>query len=323
MDRTLVINTGGESRRTKETIGVDYSKSWLMIDEYPIIFHNLKNLGTETSEIIIITRNEEESSYFKKKLNSLKKSLGSLFQKIKLIVEDENIKFSGPVRGLISAISQCQTEIIWWIPSDHPFIKSNIFHELESNLTPSNIVSIFSKNSTHDFHFEPQIFVITKSTLTHYSFYISNRITDIYRLIPDVTLMIPSSNEEERSLIGINTRNDLEFANTNKEVQFNGDMEFLKIERFCNLNNDLNTINDTVNLNSLINNSQFFLLRRLIELQIIKPESFSINELTFLEWKYWKNKNFLIGLHCGKDYLRLEGSNTKEKTEILEFMKKF
>jgi molybdopterin-guanine dinucleotide biosynthesis protein A len=304
-------------------MNVSYSKSWLIIDNKPIILHNLINISSTVKEIILITRNEEELKNFEKKLYLLKKDLKSILKKIKIISDDENISIPGPARGLLTAVKYCQTEIIWWIPSDHPFLKSTIFQKMETHLTTTNIVSIFSGRNQTEFHFEPQIFVTTKSILAEYSFLITNRITDIYRLIPDLTLIALSNIKERKSLIGVNTKKDYKLAKSYKKNQPENLTKSLKIERFCDQNDDLNSIKDAVDLKALFNNSQFFLLKRLIELQIIKSESLSLIELSRLDWKYWKKKNFLIAFHSGKDYLLIEKSNTKEKAEIHEFLERF
>ncbi|OLS22667.1 MAG: Molybdenum cofactor guanylyltransferase [Candidatus Heimdallarchaeota archaeon LC_3] len=322
-ERTLIINTGGESKRLKESLDSNFSKSWIVIDKESIIIHNLINLGQMVNEIIIVTRNDEEFLFFETKLASLKSSLKFSLKKIKLLVDDKNSQISGPLRGLLTAIDHCQTEIIWWIPSDHPFINANLFLELESKLSKSNIVSLYNNEKPDGFHFEPQIFVTTKSTLTNYSLYTFNRITDVYRVIPDITFITPSNIGEQKSLIGINTMDDLNLAHSSTVIQLTGNKQLIQIKRFCSLNDDLKKIRNADDVKLLYNNSQYFLLKRMIELQMIKGKNLSINELAFLDWKYWKNKNRIIALHCGKDYLRMEESNEEDKAEILESMNEF
>lgn len=323
LKRTLIINTGGESRRIKESLASQFSKSWVTIAKEPIIIHNLKSLGSEVQEIIIVTRNDEELVFFKSKLNSFSSSLEFPIANIKLLVDDKNSQISGPLRGLLAAINHCQTEIIWWIPSDHPYINSNLFFMLESKLSKSNIVSIYDNEKLNDLHFEPQIFVTSKSTIKKYSFFTFNRITDIYRIIPDIIFIAPSNMGEKRSLIGINTLDDLELANSNNIEYIKEKNKLILINRFCILNNDLTEIRNRADTRLLLDNSQYFLLKRMIELQTIEDKNISLSELTYLEWKFWKNKNKIIAVHCGKDYLKMNEIIEKRKNEIEDFMKKF
>lgn len=322
MERTLVINAGGESRRIKESMTFPFSKSWLIIDKKPIIVHNLLNLASEVKEIIIITRDQEELTYFENKINSLKNEIKIIVKKIKILSNDPTINISGPVRGLLTAVKQCQTEIIWWIPSDHPFITSAIFEEMEAHLKTNNIVSIFSERNKTDFRFEPQVFTIYKETFSNYSSFVSNRISNIYRIIPDIVFITPSSIGAEKSLIGINTASDLKLLNNNKETLTKQQNEIVKITRYCTINNKLDAINDS-SIKLLYDKSQFFLIWILIELEIIKDLDFSKDELLFLDWKLWKNKNRIIALNCGKDYLKLIKLNNKNRIIVLDYLKKY
>ena len=152
------------------------------------------------------------------------------------------------------------------------------------------------------------------------TFFAFNRITDIYRVIPDVVLITPSTNNEKRAIIGINSKHDLNTIES-KNVEFiYPKTSPLLIKRFCILNKDLTKFKGSNDEKLLFNSSQYFLLRRMIELQMIDNKTNSISELAYLDWKYWKNKNKIIAFHCGKDYLKMDKRNNKKTIEIQKFM---
>ncbi|MEQ8674247.1 MAG: molybdenum cofactor guanylyltransferase [Aggregatilineales bacterium] len=100
-DVTCVVLAGGESRRMGE------NKAFVMLGDKPLITHTLARLSQlDTAETLIITRNPSQYTHLEAR-----------------IIQDEGTG-RGPLNGICSAIKHCNTEYIFVVACDMPFINA-------------------------------------------------------------------------------------------------------------------------------------------------------------------------------------------------------
>ncbi|MFW9997711.1 MAG: molybdenum cofactor guanylyltransferase, partial [Candidatus Odinarchaeota archaeon] len=202
--RSLVINSGGESKRLKEFTDLSLGKAWLKVQGKPLLIQNIESLQGSVEEISIIVRNINQAYRFEAELDRYSHLIET--EKVHVVTErQENIP-PGPIRGIISGIQSSRKDIVWFMPCDHPFLTPEIFEKLESHLMEQSMVTL-----QHDaIGFEPQIFVSDLKTLKYFSTFVNELPVDLFRLVPNSLFLPVTDKKDLLALLGVNTPTQLE-----------------------------------------------------------------------------------------------------------------
>ncbi|MFX1511590.1 MAG: molybdenum cofactor guanylyltransferase [Promethearchaeota archaeon] len=316
--RTLIINAGGESARLKDVFALPLGKSWLEVQNKPILIRNIEHFLSEVAEIVIIVQNASFISLFEKELAKYGYYQADI-EKVRIISEDSDSIPSGPNRGICTGIQSAQNEILWFMPCDHPFVSPNMFKTLEDYLTDQNIVSLHNG----PFMFEPQLFVSYHHTLVQFIPYLSDLPIDLYRLIPK-SVFIPANNKESKlALLGINSV--IELANLSKRIKkiqdgaFKTDLQLQKMNRVTISLPSLENRLELTLIQELYDQGHFYLLERLFELYQYAKPPIPLKDLYFQEWQQWQDVCPLIAFHCAVKLLRVK-LDSKTYLKVNEFV---
>jgi molybdopterin-guanine dinucleotide biosynthesis protein A len=321
--RTLIINAGGKSSRFKNNTQQILDKAWLLINGKSIIYKNILSLYHEVNEIIVIVRNSTQFKFFQEKLFEL--NLESTIQnKIRLVKELDSISSTGPIRGIITAVKICSTDILWVIPCDHPYITSLVMKTLEKNLSKNNIVTFVDEKYSID----PQLFVVRREMLLFASKFVLQRPTDLYRIIPSSKFLIPQSKEEIKAMLNLNTPKLMKqlkiVINQIENISVSSDTKFSELKRKYISLDVINKSERQKKIPSLIlDEKHYFLLKQVDKIERTDKMDHSPIDLLFLEWKLWKPICSLIAFHCGIDFLKNCKKVDKRKKIVENYVNQF
>ena len=298
--RSLIIHAGGKSERIREIMSNSLSKCWLEINGLPIIVLNILEFNNVVDEILIIVNNQLKKEEFLKKLFQFDQ-LKILEKKISLAIDDKTgfPNDHGPMLSLKTGIKLATQDIIISIPSDMPFLSKEIIQSTEKYLQDNTIVTIQSKD-----YFNALIFMSKRDEIVNLSTFSWRRVTDIYRLFPNVAF-IPLSEEYSKFFIGINSNTDYELAtklasNYVKQVKILSDEKPKTLIRLIGINTEKEFKTLKTRSDDLFREKCYLLLIRLSIQNEIKISQ-QIKELFKLESKIWEPINKLINNHCLRD----------------------
>lgn len=136
--KSIIILCGGRSRR----MGKD--KGSLVLNSKPMILHVLDTVKDIADEIIVVLRDQEQIDKYKSILKDVNVTIK--------IVTDE-IKDQGPLVGILTGLSQINSEYAQVLPCDSPFISKKFvlkMFEIAENKKFEAVVPIWD-----DGHIEP------------------------------------------------------------------------------------------------------------------------------------------------------------------------
>jgi molybdopterin-guanine dinucleotide biosynthesis protein A len=192
--KSIIILCGGRSRR----MGKD--KGSLILDGKPLVLHVLDAIRDVADEIILVLRDQEQ------------------IEKYKLILKDEPIKIvtdkikdQGPLVGILTGLSQINSEYAQILPCDSPFISKEFvlkMFELAENEEFDAIVPIWD-----DGHIEPLHSIYKKNVLSSIMDLIKNEKRNVRSLIDELNVKyvdVGELDESAMSFRNLNTIKDFE-----------------------------------------------------------------------------------------------------------------
>jgi molybdopterin-guanine dinucleotide biosynthesis protein A len=304
--RSLLLNAGGESSRIKKDFPNISSKCWLEINEIPIIIKVMLELRNYVNEIIIVVKDINMKQEFQTNFQNY----NHLCQNLKnySLVTDDYTHFPndyGPLLSIKSGLHVAKYDIIINIPSDVPFITTEMIKIMEKTLEHNSIVSIESPK-----YFNGLFFITFKQELLNLSVFKWKRVTDIYRLFPNINFIHLVNEKLFDSIHGINTKIDYEnMLNISEKFEKtigeeNIDFIIISMNRKINILNEQFFTNSKDFYKKLFSEKAFFLLLSLSNIN--KDQNhYTLKELLENESFLWKSFNELIHKHILDDLANL------------------
>ena len=298
--RTVIIHAGGKNERIKYDLPDLLSKCWLEINGNSIIIQDFLELFDYCNKFVVIVKDELMRELFIEKFNN-----SPDYSKVrnKIVIEVDNPVLDpnaqGPILSLKTGIQEADEGIIISLPSDLPFISKNLIEEMESHLKNNTLVTIQSEK-----YFNSLIFMATKKELSLLSSLQWTRVTDIYRLFPNVIFIQLPQNYSDY-FIGINNIEEYElakklsltFGNIIPDVS---NIKTKSVQRTIDLQDPELFINPKKKKVMLLQKRCYLLTVRLFMLQNLPLDSIPRN-IFKLESQLWMNINVIISNHCLKD----------------------
>lgn len=300
---SLLINAGGKSERMKRDFPDIISKCWLEIDGKPVIMRNILELQSLVDEILIILKDKSMVESFDNKFKT-QKDFNLVRDRIRFAIDDslEFLNDHGPMLSIKTGIKNAKNDTIVSIPSDMPFLDKNIVELMLKKLVNGTVISVKTES-----YFNTLLFVAHKEDLISISEFIWKRVTDIYRLFPNILIMgIPDS--FANYFMGINTKQDYDLTQELAlEYRYN-QTNWLNAEiKFITRNLDLQEaiINfDVKSEKELFEDKCYYLLINLYKEHKI-TQMYKIDFLLSLENDLWKPISEIIAKHCKIDLEKL------------------
>ncbi len=194
--KSIIILCGGRSRR----MGKD--KGSLVLDSKPMILHVLDTVKGIADEIIVVLRDQEQIDKYKSILKDVNVSIK--------IVADE-IKDQGPLVGILTGLSQINSEYAQVLPCDSPFISKKFvlkMFEIAENKKFEAVVPIWD-----DGHIEPLHSLYKKDVGDIIKDLVKNKKRNVKSLIEKLNVKyvdVGELDESTMSFQNINTIGDFE-----------------------------------------------------------------------------------------------------------------
>lgn len=192
--KSIIILCGGKSRR----MGKD--KGSLILDDKPMISHVMNTVKDIADEIIVVLRDQEQIEKYKPILED---------ESIKIVTDE--IKDQGPLVGILTGLSQINSEYAQVLPCDSPFISKEfvlkMFEIAESNEFDA-VVPIWD-----DGHIEPLHSIYKKNVVTIIKDLIKNKKRNVRSLIDRLNVKyvdVGELDESAMSFRNLNTIGDFE-----------------------------------------------------------------------------------------------------------------
>lgn len=113
--RSCIILCGGRSRRMNQDKGL------MLLEGQPMILHIMKTLECAVDEIILVLRNKEQLNHYRKILNDVE-------SKVKFFID---LKMDqGPLIGLLTGLSNLESDGALLLPCDSPYISIEFIDEI-------------------------------------------------------------------------------------------------------------------------------------------------------------------------------------------------
>ena len=194
--KSIIILCGGRSRR----MGKD--KGSLILNGKPMVLHVLDTVKDTADEIILVLRDQEQIEKYKPILKEENTP-------IKIVVDE--IKDQGPLVGILTGLSQINSEYAQILPCDSPFISKEFvlkMFEIAENEEFDAIVPIWD-----DGHIEPLHSIYRKNVVDTIRDLIKNEKRNVRSLIDHLNVKyidVGELDESTMSFRNLNTINDYE-----------------------------------------------------------------------------------------------------------------
>jgi molybdopterin-guanine dinucleotide biosynthesis protein A len=168
--KSIIILCGGRSRR----MGRD--KGSMLLKGKPMVLHVLDAISDVADEIILVLRETQQIKDYKNLLEP--------YESLK-IVEDK-IKDKGPLVGILTGLSNINSEYAQILPCDSPFISKNFVLKMFETMETDNfdaVVPIWD-----DGHIEPLHSIYKKKTINVIEDLIKKEIKDVNSLIRNLNV---------------------------------------------------------------------------------------------------------------------------------------
>ncbi|MEN4017747.1 MAG: molybdenum cofactor guanylyltransferase [Methanobacterium sp.] len=168
--KSIIILCGGRSRR----MGRD--KGSMLLKGKPMVLHVLDAISDVADEIILVLRETQQ-------IKDYKNILGP-YESLK-IVEDK-IKDKGPLVGILTGLSNINSEYAQILPCDSPFISKNFVLKMFKTMETDNFDAVVP--IWNDGHIEPLHSIYKKKTINVIEDLIKKEIKDVNSLIRNLNV---------------------------------------------------------------------------------------------------------------------------------------
>ena len=188
--KSIIILCGGRSKR----MGKD--KGSLILDGKPMILHVLDNVKDIADEIIVVLRDKEQIEEYKSILKD---------EPVKIVTDE--IKDQGPLVGILTGLSQINSEYAQILPCDSPFISKEFvlkMFEIAENEKFDAIVPIWD-----DGHIEPLHSVYKENVVSLIRSLIKNKKRNVRSLIDHLNVQYVDIGELDESTMSFRNLNTI------------------------------------------------------------------------------------------------------------------
>lgn len=168
--KSIIILCGGRSRR----MGRD--KGSMLLKGKPMVLHVLDAISDVADEIILVLRETQQIKDYKNLLEP--------YESLK-IVEDK-IKDKGPLVGILTGLSNINSEYAQILPCDSPFISKNFVLKMFETMETDNFDAVVP--IWNDGHIEPLHSIYKKKTINVIEDLIKKEIKDVNSLIRNLNV---------------------------------------------------------------------------------------------------------------------------------------
>ncbi len=186
--KSIIILCGGRSRR----MGKD--KGSLILNNKPMICHVLDTIKDAADEIIVVLRDHEQIKKYKPILKD---------ESVKIVTDE--LKDQGPLVGILTGLSQINSEYAQILPCDSPFISKEFILKM-SDIAKGNefdaIVPIWD-----DGHIEPLHSIYKKNVVDVIRDLIKNKKRNVKSLIDHLNTKYVDVGELDESTMSFRNLN--------------------------------------------------------------------------------------------------------------------
>ena len=193
--KSIIILCGGRSRR----MGKD--KGSLVLNGKPMILHVLDTIKDIADEIVLVLRDQDQIDKYKQFLEE---------ETVPIKIVTDEIKDQGPLVGILTGLSQINSEYAQILPCDSPFISKKfvlkMFKIAEANEFDA-IVPIWD-----DRHIEPLHSIYNKTAVGTIRDLIKNKKRNVKALIEGLNVKYIDAGELDETTMSfrnLNSVNDL------------------------------------------------------------------------------------------------------------------
>ena len=190
--KSIIILCGGRSRR----MGKD--KGSLVLNGKPMILHVLDTIKDIADEIVLVLRDQDQIDKYKQFLEE---------ETVPIKIVTDEIKDQGPLVGILTGLSQINSEYAQILPCDSPFISKEfvlkMFEIAEANEFDA-IVPIWN-----DRHIEPLHSIYNKTAVGTIRDLIKNKKRNVKALIEGLNVKYIDAGELDETTMSFRNLNSV------------------------------------------------------------------------------------------------------------------